>query len=154
MEPFKNLIGFVRDIEDRLIFETLEQVFNQFGFVVKDFIINKQSFREGIDGTGERIKNRQTGSTSYARTTIRIKISKGQPVDRITLHDSERFVDSITIEGKPDSLVISSNVVYDKYIFKKYGKDVIRPTAENLIEFVEKFYIPRLRQRVQNQLKQ
>lgn len=148
MEPFKNLIGFVRDIEDRLIFETLEQVFNQFGFVVKDFIVNKQLFREGIDGTGERIK------PGYARTTIRVKISKGQPADRVTLHDSERFVDSITIEGKPDSLVISSNVVYDKYIFKKYGKDVIRPTAENLIEFVEKFYIPRLRQRVQNQLKQ
>jgi len=148
MQPFKNLIGFVRDIEDRLIFETAEQVFNQFGFVIKDFIVNKQLFREGIDGTGERI------TPGYARTTIRLKISKGQPADRVTLHDSERFVDSITIEGTADSLVISSDVVYDKYIFKKYGKDVIRPTAENLIEFIEKFYIPRLKERVQNQLKQ
>jgi len=148
MQPFKNLIGFVRDIEDRLIFETAEQVFNQFGFVIKDFIVNKQLFREGIDGTGERI------APGYARTTIRLKISKGQPADRVTLHDSERSVDSITIEGTADSLVISSDVVYDKYIFKKYGKDVIRPTAENLIEFIEKFYIPRLKERVQNQLKQ
>lgn len=148
MQPFKNLIGFVRDIEDRLIFETAEQVFNQFGFVIKDFIVNKQLFREGIDGTGERI------TPGYARTTIRIKISKGQPADRVTLRDTGRFVDSITINATSNSLVITSDVIYDKYIFKKYGRDVIRPTAENLIDFIEKFYIPSLRRRVQNQLKQ
>ena len=146
MGIFDDQIQFLMDLKDRIIFEVLENTFNQFGFVVKDFVVNKQLFREGIDGKGVQLEG-------YARSTIRIKITKQQPVDRTTLHDTQRFVDSITVEAYPDRFEVTSNIAYDKYIIERYGIDVLAPTTENLTEFLENFYLPELKRRTEQELK-
>lgn len=110
------------------------------GFVLKEYLVNDQLYEKGIDGDGNKI------TPGYKRTTIRIKIGKGQPVDRVTLHDKEEFVDSIEINAFNDRFEISSNVSYDKYILKKYGRNVLKITNENMREFLEDFYLPRLKQ--------
>lgn len=142
MGIFDDQINFINDFEKSL-FETLKQSINQFDFVIKDFIVNKQLFQKGEDGKGERLPG-------YKRTTIRIKITKGQPADRTTLHDSEKFVASIVVEAFDDRFEVSSNVTYDKYIIKKYGRNVLKVSDENFTEFLDNFFLPKLKENANN----
>lgn len=138
MGIFDRQIKFINDLESD-IFKVLEKTIREFDFVLKDYVVNKQLFQEGIDGKGERLPG-------YSRTTIKIKLSKGQPADRTTLHDKQRFVDSIKIDAFSDRFEISSNVPYDKFIIKRYGLDVLRITDENFREFMKVYYLPKLKQ--------
>lgn len=140
---FQKQIKFVNELEEN-IFPTFRDVLKQFDFVVKDYVVNKQLFQKGIDGNKERLPG-------YSRTTIRLKISKGQPVDRTTLHDTEKFVASIEIDAFSDRFEVSSNVSYDKYIIKRYTKDVLKPTKENMEEFFRVYFLPNLKNYVNNQ---
>lgn len=142
MSIFFEQLNFIDEFESKLN-EVLKQTINQFGFVLKDFVVNKQLFQKGEDGKGERLPG-------YRRTTIKIKISKGQPADRTTLHDTEKFVGSITIDAFEDRFEISSNVTYDKYIIKRYGRDVLRVSDENFREFLDNYFLPKLKKNGNN----
>lgn len=142
MSIFFEQIAFIDSFQEKL-FNTFQEVVNQFGFVIRDFVVNKQLFQKGIDGKGERLPG-------YQRTTIRIKLGKGQPVDRTTLHDTEKFVGSIVVDAFQDRFEISSNVTYDKFIIRRYGRDILRPTDENFEEFMINFFLPKLKDNVNN----
>jgi hypothetical protein len=137
MGIFDDQIAFIDKFENDL-FLVVQGSIEQFGFVIKDFIVNKQLFQKGIDGDGEKLPG-------YKRTTIRIKLSKGQPVDRTTLHDTEKFVGSIVIDAFDDRFEVGSNVSYDKFIVKRYGKNVLKPTQENFEEFLKVYFLPKLK---------
>ena len=143
MSIFNRQIQFIDEVE-RAVQEEFKTAIARFGFVMRDFIINKQLFREGIDGKGERLPG-------YSRTTIRLKLSKGDPVDRTTLKDEGTFHASIEIDAFDDHFEISSNVPHDRYIIARYGKDVLKVTEENMIEFVTNFFIPNYRRYVFDQ---
>lgn len=144
MGLFSEQIEFLKEFRENKIHEALKLSISDFGFVLKDFIVNKQLFREGIDGQGKKLRG-------YARTTIRLKISKGQPADRTTLHDEEDFVNSIQVDDYQDRFEISSDVAHDKYIIKKYGINVLSPTNENMKDFMEKYFLPKLKQYADNE---
>lgn len=128
------------DSFEKTLMEELEQTINSFDFVLKDYVVNKQLFREGIDGDGKRLEG-------YKRTTIRIKIRKGQPVDRTTLHDEEDFVNSIQIDAFSDRFEVTSDVDHDKYIVKRYGQNVLKITNENFREFMINYFLPNLKKK-------
>ena len=146
MGIFDDQIRFLREFKEQTIFEVMQETFSQFDFVVKDYVVNKQLFQEGINGKGIKLPK-------YAKSTISIKIRKRQPTDRTTLHDTERFVGSITIDTMFDRFEITSNVTYDKYIIERYGLELLEPTNENIRDFLMNFYLPKLKQRVQQDLK-
>lgn len=137
MSIFQRQINFIDEFESS-INETFKSTIESFGFVMKDFIVNKQLFQKGIDGNEKRLQG-------YKRTTIRIKIGKGQPVDRTTLHDQEKFVGSIDIDAFSDRFEVSSNVSYDKFIIKRYGKGIFKLTDENMREFMVNYFLPNLK---------
>jgi hypothetical protein len=139
MGIFDEQIAFVDQFEIGLR-SVLQDTIRQFDFVVKDYVVNKQLFQKGIDGDGERLPG-------YKRTTIRIKQRKGQPVDRTTLHDTEKFVESITIDAFDDRFEIESSVSYDKYIVKRYGRNVLKVSDENFGEFLNIYFLPNLKTR-------
>lgn len=145
MGIFSDQIKFLQDLKDNLVNDSFRDTIESFGFVLKDFIVNKQLFREGIDGNGKKL-------LGYRRTTIILKISKNQPVDRTTLHDEEKFVQSIQVDSYDDKFEISSDVSYDKYIVKKYGIDVLSPTNENMKEFLENYFLPKMKEYVDNKI--
>lgn len=140
IDVFKRQKKFVADLEIE-IFNELKNTINAFDFVLVDMIVNKQLFREGIDGDGNKL-------AGYARTTIRIKIGKGQPVDRTTTSDEGKFHASIQIKGFPDRFEVSSNVTHDKFIIKRYGKNVLKLTTKNVREFMTVYFLPNLRKNV------
>ncbi len=139
---FSAQLKFIDELELN-VFNVLKETIGQFDFVLKDYITNKQLFREGIDGDGERL-------AGYARTTIRIKISKGQPVDRTTTVDEGYFHASIQIDEFSDRFEVSSDVSYDKYILKRYGRNILKITKGNLTEFLNVYFLPNLKTYVNN----
>ena len=128
---FEKQIAFLKTFE-ALINRQLQQTIQQNNMILKDVLINQQLFEKGIDGKGKKLE-------AYKRTTIRMKISKGQPVDRTTLKDEGDFHASVEIQADSQSFTISSDVSHDKYIVKRYGKDVLRITDENIKEFMLKY---------------
>jgi hypothetical protein len=93
---------FIDDLQFQLMKE-LEMTIRAFDFVLKDYIINKQLFTQGIDGDGIKLPG-------YKRTTIRIKIAKGDPVDRTTLRDKGEFYAHIRIDAFSDRFEVGSDV--------------------------------------------
>lgn len=144
MGLFDRQIQFINEVE-QAVEEEFRNAVDRFGFVMKDFIVNKQLFREGIDGQGERLPG-------YKRTTIRLKIAKGDPVDRTTLRDDGDFYASIQIDAFDDRFEVTSDVPYDKYILKRYGRDVLKLTEENIQEFVETYFVPNYKNYVNNKI--
>lgn len=137
---FGSQILFLDQLEKQLFIE-MEATVNEFDHVLKEYITERQLFERGIDGDGIQLEG-------YSRTTIRLKIRKGQPYDRTTLRDTEKFHASIEVTGTPYYLVISSDVEYDSWLLKKYGKGIFHFTDENFNEFLSKYYIPNLKKYV------
>lgn len=139
---FDAQLQFIDQFENNL-FKEFEKAVNEFDFVMKDYIVNKQLFRRGIDGNEKRL-------TGYVRTTIRIKRAKGDPTDRTTLRDSGDFYAHIEVTGTPQYFVISSDVPYDENIIRRYGKDVLKISNENMYDFMTNYFLPNLKQYANN----
>lgn len=142
MEVFAKQKRFVNSLED-VIFDLFRESLVSFGFKLEEFIFEKQLFERGIDGTGKRLPG-------YARTTIRVKIKKGQPVDRTTLRDENKFHPSIQVDAFEDRFEVSSNVSHAKWIIGRYGPKILQPTNENMTEFMETYFIPKFKDYVKN----
>lgn len=142
MNLFAKQLAFIDNFE-KMLFTQLGQAISANHLVLKDYIIEKQLYDKGIDGNKARLPG-------YKRTTIRMKIAAGQPADRTTLKDSGKFHASINIEAFADRFEISSNVSYDKYIIQRYKKPVLKVTDENFKEFLNKFFLPKLKNYVNN----
>ena len=144
MTLFKKQISFIQSIENDL-YSSIRRAVENYDFIIKDYVVNKQLFQKGVDGKGKRLKG-------YKRTTIRVKLSKGQPVDRTTLLDKGKFHASITVDAYSDRFEISSDVSYDKYIVRKYGKDVLLPSNENMSEFFRVYLLPTIKKKINDKL--
>ena len=131
---------FIETLESTLMAQ-LEETIKGFDFVLEDYIVNKQLFREGIDGNGKKLEG-------YKRTTIRLKLRKGDPVDRTTLKDENEFHPSIQIDAFSDRFEVSSDVSHAKHILKRYGRNVLKITNENFNEFMVNYFIPNLKTNV------
>lgn len=140
MRLFERQIQFLESLESD-IYREIENSVNQFGYVLEEDISQKQLFEQGVDGKGKKL-------LGYSRTTIRIKIAKGQPVDRTTLRDKNDFHPSITIKAFSDRFEVSSSVTHAKFLIKRYGKDILRPSAENINSFMFKYVLPNLKKKI------
>jgi len=143
MALFSKQISFIDNIQNEIL-KVFKQSLKRFDFVVIDYVTNKQLFQKGIDGSGKKLEG-------YTRLTIRYKLQKGQPVDRTTLRDTGAFYHSFKIDIFPDSFRISSNVVYDKYLTKKYGKNILKPTNKKMNEFIRHYVMPDIKKRINEQ---
>ncbi len=132
------------DSFEATLFQTLKASFEDFGFVITDFITNKQLFRKGIDGREKKLRG-------YTRTTIKIKLSKGQPADRTTLRDEGDFHASIHVDAFKDRVEIVADDPKATKLTVDYGRDILRPTNANLREFFNTYFLPQLKQRASGQ---
>lgn len=148
---FDKQIQFI-DSFTRIVNDEIRASIEAFGFVIKDYITNKQLYRQGVDGKGKKLRG-------YTRTTIRIKMATGRPSDRTTLFQEGDFYASIQIDAYEDSFEIRTNVSYDKYLLdpaesrNAYGYDAIRPSNDNMTDFFQKYVIPNLRKKAQNAIR-
>jgi len=134
---FARQLEFVDSLEAKF-FQTLKETIQGNSHIITDFIVEQQLFKEGVDGNGNKLK-------AYQRSTIRYKIRKNQPTDRTTTRDEGDFHASITIDARDDEFEVSSNVTHAKFLIKKYGPDILRPSIENMKEFFDVYYQPKLK---------
>ena len=144
MGIFDEQIAFLDTIEAKL-FSTMRNALRSNGIDLEEAISKDQLYDRGVDGNNKPLRNKKTGRLGYKRTTIRIKIAKGQPVDRITLRDENKFHPSITIEANDAFFIISSNVTHAKHLINNYGEDILRPTTENMLKFFNTHVLPNLK---------
>lgn len=134
---FSKIKRFIDDLE-KGVFEVLKETVRENDLILKNYIVNEQLFKEGIDGKGVKLPG-------YKRTTIRIKISKNQPADRTTLKDTGDFHASIEINAFSDRIEVSSNLSYSEFIIRRYGEDSLKITKENMEEFFALYFLPNLK---------
>lgn len=137
---FEKQIAFLEQIE-RDAYTELKKSIESNGIVIKNYVTEKQLFQKGVDGKGKRLKG-------YTRTTIRYKISKGQPADRTTTRDEGDFHASVQIDAFNDRFEVTSNVTHAKYLIKRYGQDILRPSFENMEEFFRTYFVPNLKKKI------
>lgn len=100
----------------------------------------------GIDGYYDEIR------PPYAPRTIKRKIKKGQPTDRVTLKDTGKFYDSLYLEFDESGFRILSNDEKAKYLIAKYGSPILRVDNENFNRFLWFYIRPALAERMKDYL--
>lgn len=111
----------------------------------KDFLIDlntrKQLFDKGINSEGVKLDSIGGGysaATIEGTANFEGKISKGLPIDRITLFDTGEFYDSFTVEFNLPNVTIFANDNKDGTLLtSEWGNDIIGLTDENKRIFEE-----------------
>jgi hypothetical protein len=146
MSLFQKQKDFVLNI-DALVFDQLRKSLTDSGEVIADYIVQKQLYEKGINSKKEKIR------PFYAASTKLRKLKKGQPIDRVTLRDTKALHDSLSVSGTSYELLIEVDTPYAKYVIKRYGSDVIKPTIDNMKIYFDNHFIKDLKTRVKNEFK-
>lgn len=126
----------VRNSVNKLVQETFEEHKS----LIIHYNADEQMYKLGQDAKGSIIR------PAYRPATIRLKRKKGQPTDRVTLKDTGRFHKTLIVTPKENYVEISSDLEYAKYLFKKYGDDVLGIQEELLKEFVTRYVVPKIQE--------
>ncbi len=97
----------------------------------------------GIDSQGKRIK------PAYTRKTKTIKRRKGQPTDRVTLHDEGDWYRGFITERINNKIYFDSTDSKNEKLVTKYGDEIFGLNKKSIAEFVNRT----LRQRVVNRFR-
>lgn len=144
MGVFDDEIKIIKDIEDG-IHEVIKSTVQKYGYIIVEYNTEKQ-----LDEKGEDAKGKKLGK--YTKAYARIRIKKGRQANHVDTHFTGKFHASITVEAREDEFIIRSNVEYDKYLVKRYGKDILGVQEQYLEEFVERYLLPALKTYIDDKL--
>lgn len=132
----------VRENVNKIVRETFEEHKK----LIIHYNADEQLYKLGQDSKGSIIR------PAYRPATIKLKKAKGQPTDRVTLKDTGRFHKTLIVTPKEEYVEISSDLEYAKYLFQKYGSDVLGIQEELLNEFVTRYVVPRIQEEAKQKL--
>lgn len=113
-----NIIGKNRKVQNYIIeLNTIEQLYNK-----------------GIDSQGKSLG-------SYSPFTVKEKIKKGQPTDRVTLKDTGEFYKSFQIDLSGDDIIIEADTIKIAWdgaqdLLDIYGDDILGLTNRSLDKLI------------------
>jgi transcriptional regulator len=143
MTTIKNLYDRFEKLDtDKVIDSALKQT--------KDYIgaLNKEQMNKGLRSDGSET------TPTYKDSTIRIKIEKGQPVDRVTLKDTGAFYAGVKVEVKVDTISIFSTDSKSEKLEKEYSKangGIFGLSKPFKREYLNEALRPEIRQRIQKE---
>lgn len=144
----RNLIHRLRKFKDILDQELKDEILRNEEVIVK-MIADEQLYEQGIEGRGIKIASYKP----YAPRTIRDKIRKGQPYDRVTLRDTGEFHVSLKVVFDNEGFYITSDDEKSQYLLDKYGKTIFRLSDENLKILINDYIRPSLKSKLKERLK-
>jgi hypothetical protein len=144
----RNLIHRLRKFKDILDQELKDEILRNEEVIVK-MIADEQLYEQGIEGRGIKIASYKP----YAPRTIRDKIRKGQPYDRVTLRDTGEFHASLKVVFDNEGFYITSDDEKSQYLLDKYGKTIFRLSDENLKILINDYIRPSLKSKLKERLK-
>lgn len=98
-----------------------------------DLNTQSQLFEKGIDSLGRTL---ESIGGNYSPYTVNIKLSRGQPTDRITLNDTGAFYESFEVKTPIGAayIEITANPYKDgKNIIEEWGGAILGLTTESKI---------------------
>lgn len=91
---------------------------------------------------------------SYASSTKKIKLGKGQPIDRVTLKDTGGFYRSFDIQANTTQATISTTSPHYKFLVAHYSTNKILGIQRgNMKDFVISHTLPEIRKQFKTILK-
>jgi len=116
--------------------------------------MNQQQLAAGQYASGEPI------TPAYAPYTVKVKREKGQPTDRVTLHDTGAFYESIYVGAQKSGYYMYASDIKTKELEEKYTdsdsilfglnqRNMERFRQLSLSLFTQKYY-ERIRRQLQN----
>lgn len=133
---------------DAILDSCLEDIVKSLESTIIDFISQKQLYDKGIEGRGREIMS----YAPYRSRTIKNKIRKGQPTDRVTLKDTGKFYNSFRVAFEPGGFRIEATDPKTAALIEKYGPTIFRLTNENLNQLIRNYIRPILAERLKEQL--
>lgn len=143
----RNLVYRLRKFKDILDNELKNEILSHEDIIVS-MITRDQLYDLGIEGRGKEIMSYQP----YRPKTIKKKIRKGQPYDRVTLKDTGSFYSSLHVEFDDTGFYVTSSQDKAKYLLKRYGKTIFRLTDQNLSELLNQYIRPSLKAKLKQYL--
>ena len=108
--------------------------------VICDMNAKGQLYEKGVNTYGVPILDYMP----YTPYTIEVKTIKGQPADRVTLRDTGEFHESFYVEATDTQFVVKAHDWKTEKLIRKYGREILGLTRENLDELIKKYIYPEL----------
>lgn len=144
----RNLVYRLRKFKSILDQELKDEILRHEDIIV-EMITQDQLYELGIEGRGTEI----ISYMPYRPRTIKKKIKKGQPTNRVTLKDTGSFYASLHVEFDDEGFYVTSTQDKAKFLIKKYGKTIFRLTDNNLKILLDKYIRPSLREKMKEYIK-
>ena len=129
----------VRAFEHELPFIISKIVVENEAYIV-DMNSEQQLFEEGVNNLGVKISDYQP----YSPITVEIKKMKNQPSGRVTLRDTGDFHSSFYIDVNEQQFEIKASDSKTEDLIKKYGRQILGLTKENIAEVIWQYIYPDL----------
>jgi len=139
-------MGLIEDLKNRVVaFDAninvyIQQILWDNEAYIVDLNSQDQLFDQGVNNLGVSISD----YAPYADKTIEIKEFKGQPTDRVTLHDEGDFATSFYLEVGEKQFEIRAGDWKTEELIKKYGRQIMGLTDENIARVIWEFIYPDL----------
>lgn len=130
------LLGRVKKVKEALDTGRIaKEIVRDNDNILIDMNAQDQLFAKGVNRLGVRIDEYRP----YSPFTIKVKIEKRQPYDRVTLKDTGEFYDSFYVETAEDRFYIKASDEKADWLIKKYGAEIFGLTNESLAEFINDY---------------
>lgn len=140
----RNLAYRLRKFKDVLHQELAEEIKSNEPIITE---MVRMQLHAGTDGYTSSIQ------PPYTARTIKNKIKKGQPVDRVTLRDTGDFYKSLRVEFDEDGFYITSTDEDLMNLLKeKYGSPILRLSDSNMSILLHEFIRPSLKEKLKEYL--
>lgn len=141
MKAIDNLLKRIKNLNDGLQDGKILQVIieDNEAFIL-DMNTNDQLFDKGINSLGVDISD----YAPYSPITIDVKKAKGQPYNRVTLKDEGDFESSFFLEIKDTYFEIKAGDWKTENLIKKYGRQILGLTDENIGSLIWQYIYPDL----------
>lgn len=115
---------------------------------IVDLNAEEQLYEQGVNNLGVSISD----YAPYSPVTIEIKKAKGQPTNRVTLRDEGDFESSFFLEVGQNQFEIKASDWKTEDLIKKYGRQILGLTNENIEKLIWDFIYPDLLSKLKNEL--
>lgn len=141
----KNLVYRLRKFKSVLDEELKNEILRNEDVIVS-MITEDQLYELGIEGRGIEIAS----YLPYAVSTIKRKIKKGQPTNRVTLKDTGEFYKSLHVEFDDEGFYVTSSDEKAKYLLDRYGKTIFRLSNANFNLLLREHIRPSLTEKLKD----
>lgn len=145
MNQIEELIAKIIELRDNINDYIRLEVIEDEAFIC-DMNSENQLFEKGITREGIKINS----YAPYSKNTIAVKITKGQPTNRVTLRDTEEFHASFVVYADDTKFFIDAKDWKTNKLVEKYGEEIFGLTDENINELIWEYIYPALMNKVRN----